>query len=139
MKGGRQGKHTKETPLEIQASRGDTYEQFVKRAAQKYNLKAVSGKEISLFKMNGARILNETIAVDKNEKPWTLGNYLRMLKKSAATVKIGVGYVKTAVVIDLSKEQVCLYFTLSNFYRNIFFVINSVCCALWMLTKIKKK
>jgi len=54
--------------------------------------------------MNGARILNEAISVGKSNKPWTVGNYLWMLKKSAATAKIGVGY---KVVIGLSKEQVC--------------------------------
>jgi len=71
-------------------------------------METVYGKEISLFKVNRVMILNEAISVDKSNKPWMVGIYLQMLKNSAATVKIGVGYIKTEVVIDLSKEQVCL-------------------------------
>ena len=43
----REGKYTKskETPIEIQASQADSYEQFVKRAVEKFDLKALRGKE----------------------------------------------------------------------------------------------
>ena len=74
------------------------------------NFEPVEGNEIALFKMNGARISNEFITLDKKEKPWTVGNYLWMLKKSQHSVKIGVGYVSSSTkkdaVIDLSQEQV---------------------------------
>ena len=34
-----------------------------------------------------------TYVVNKNVHPWTLGNYLALLKKSPLTVTIGVAYV----------------------------------------------
>ena len=45
---------------------------------------------LSLFKMNGARVLNEPVLVCGKHKPWTLGNYLLMLRKGASKVKLGI-------------------------------------------------
>ena len=50
------------------------------------------GKVLSLFKMNGARLLDENVTVKGNQKPWTLGNYLLLMRKSPSNVKLGVGY-----------------------------------------------
>ena len=51
------------------------------------------GKSATLFKFNGARILNADLIINGTKKKWTLGNYLLMLKKSANNIKMGIGYV----------------------------------------------
>jgi len=79
--------------LEIKANKGDSYEGFVSKAAKNCQLKAEQGKILQLFKMNGARILNETVSVNGKKKPWTVGNYLAMLHRSPTSIKLGVGYV----------------------------------------------
>lgn len=80
--------------IEVEAARSDDYMTFAWKAADCCQLGGNSlGTGLSLFKMNGARILNRVVTVKGNKKPWTLGNYLLMMKKSPASVKIGVGYV----------------------------------------------
>ena len=50
------GKH----PLiEIKANKNDSYQMFVNKAARKCGMQAHSGKTLHLFKLSGARILNE--------------------------------------------------------------------------------
>ena len=74
------GKH----PLiEIKAHKNDSYQAFVNKAARKCGVQAKTGKSLYLFKLNGARM----------ERQWTVGNYLAMLRKGAASVKMGVGYI----------------------------------------------
>ena len=41
----------------------------------------------------GAVILNEDVMVNKKKRPWTLGSYLSLLKKSAGAVKLGIRYM----------------------------------------------
>ena len=56
-------------------------------------MQAQSGKTLHLFKLSGARILNEQVSVNEKNRPWTVGNYLAMLRKGAASVKMGVGSI----------------------------------------------
>ena len=79
--------------LEIKANKGDSYEAFVSKAAKNCQLKSEQGKILQLFKMNGARILNETVSVNGKQRPWTVGNYLAILHKSTSSIKLGIGYV----------------------------------------------
>ena len=79
--------------VEIKASKSDQYEDFAKTAARKLNLGPAKGKVLSLFKLNGARVLNDSISLRKKVVPWTLGHYLSLMKKSASSVRLGVGYV----------------------------------------------
>ena len=51
--------------------------------------------------MNGARILNESVSVNGKSRPWTVGNYLSMLRKGAASVKMGVGSTSVPHCNDL--------------------------------------
>ena len=37
-------------------------------------------------------MLDESVTVKGKLKPWTLGNYLLLMKKSPSNVKLGVGY-----------------------------------------------
>ena len=84
------GKH----PLiEIKANKNDSYQTFVNKAARKCGMQAQSGKTLHLFKLSGARILNEQVSVNGKNRPWTVGNYLAMLRKGAASVKMGVGSI----------------------------------------------
>lgn len=83
--------------IKVEANRCDSYRTFAEKAARKCRLLYKEEKELALFKLNGARILNEPIHVkNRNGKssvrPWTLGNYLLLMKKSPAVCKIGVAY-----------------------------------------------
>ena len=48
---------------------------------------------LSLFKLNGARILDEEITVGGKTKPWTMDNYILLMKKSPNNIKLGVGCI----------------------------------------------
>lgn len=79
--------------VEIEANKSDSYTVFARKAAIKCRLGSEEkGKVLSLFKLNGARVLNESVTVKGKQKPWTLGNYLLLMKKSPSNVKLGVGY-----------------------------------------------
>ena len=79
--------------VEVDAYKRDSYETIAKRAAKKCQLSYTKGKILSLFKINGARILNEAITLNGKLKPWTMGCYMQLLKKSAGNIKLGVGYI----------------------------------------------
>ena len=95
MKETRSGVYTrvKAPYVEMEAYRSDSYITFVKRAAHKCHLTEKKNKLLSLFKLNGARVLDEEVTVKGKPKPWTLGNYLLLMKKSPNNIKMGIGYV----------------------------------------------
>lgn len=73
------------TLVEIEARRSDDYRNFLRNAAIKLNITPKS-KQLCLFKCNtGAKL--------SVERGWTLGSYLRLLKKGPGAVTIGVGCV----------------------------------------------
>lgn len=79
--------------IEMEASRSDSYVRF---AARKCKVAYKENKELCLFKLNGAHILNEPIGVKNKSgktsvRPWTLGNYLLL---SPAACKVGVAYAE---------------------------------------------
>jgi hypothetical protein len=92
--------------VEIEACKSDSYSTFIRRAALKCRLE-VSDKELSLFKINGARVLDCDVSVKGKPRPWTLGNYLGLLKKSPSAVKLGVGYVVKDSKSSCSSDMVC--------------------------------
>ena len=96
-------KRSKNAIVEMKAYRSDSYASFVKRAADKLNLRIEKNKILSLFKLNGARVLDEDIVVKCRQKPWTLGNYLLLMKKSPATTKMGIGYLACSDTSSSSK------------------------------------
>ena len=77
----------------MEASREDDYLTLAQKAALKCEMPCRRGKLLSLFKSNGARILNEDITIKGKKKPWSLGRYLQLLKKAPHNTKIGIGYV----------------------------------------------
>lgn len=64
------------------------------------------GTDLSLFKINGTRVVNKSVTVKGNKKPWTIGNYLLLMKKSPSAVKIGVGYVFQSKLSSSSDDNV---------------------------------
>ena len=92
--------------IEMEARRSDSYQAFASKAAKKCRLATEPDKELCLFKLNGARILDEPITVrcrNRNyTRPWTLGNYFLLMKKSPSLCKIGVAY---AAKLDVSSEE----------------------------------
>ena len=61
--------------------------------------------DTTLFKMNGARILNEDIEVSGKIRHWTVGNYLQLLKKAPSNVKLGVGKILEDTSSDSSSDK----------------------------------
>ena len=101
--------------VEIQAKKTDDYCTFVRKAAKKCRLVEQEGQVLSLFKLNGARVLNENVTIKGKLKPWTLGNYLLLMKKSPSNVKLGVGYftlpTRDSNTSDSENEEVsCVVF-----------------------------
>ena len=91
--------------LEIEARKNQSYDEFVKKAANKLKLCDQGGK-LFLVKMNGARVLNEPLLVNGKRKPWTLGNYLLMLRKGASKVKLGIACEN----LEEDRDQVCFQY-----------------------------
>lgn len=95
MQEGRQGVYgkTKSPYIEMGVRRSDCYKAVAERAAKKCHLIYQESKTLSLFKLNGARILDEEITIGGKTKPWTLGNYILLMKKSPNNIKLGVGCI----------------------------------------------
>ena len=84
------------------AQRSDDYISFAIKAANALDLLPLPSSYLCLFKAaGGAVIANKEIMVNKKLRPWSLGNYLSLLKKSPSNVKIGVAYVYD----DLNKSE----------------------------------
>ena len=84
--------------IELEAKRSDSYLAFARKAAKICRLADEPELDLCLFKLNGARILNEPVTVrgrnTSTVRPWTLGNYLLLMKKSPSHCKIGVAYAQ---------------------------------------------
>ncbi|XP_065887583.1 uncharacterized protein [Dysidea avara] len=95
MQEGRPGVFSrKKSPyVEVQTKKTEGYDAFALKAARSCRVSVQRGQKLALFKMNGARILSENVTVKGKEKPWTIGSYLLMIKKSANSLKIGVGCI----------------------------------------------
>ena len=75
MQEGRQGVYSKaKSPyIEMSVRRSDCYKAVTKKAAKKCHLVYRGSNSLSLFKLNGARILDEEITVGGKTKLWTMG------------------------------------------------------------------
>ena len=65
----------------MEANKSDNYTTFAKKAAIKCCLSEEKGKLLSHFKLNGARMLDESVTIKGKLKLWILGNYLFLMKK----------------------------------------------------------
>ncbi len=77
-------------PLEIEACRSYNYSTFIGQILIKCKLRAKTDMIPSLFKPSGVRIIDQPITIQGKEKEWTLGSYLRVLKKAPQNVKFGI-------------------------------------------------
>ena len=75
--------------VEVVADRSDTYSQLAKKACEVLD---VSGNSFSLYSLGGAVIVNE--------RGWTLGGYMRKIRRSPSELKIGIG--------ERSVSEVCI-------------------------------
>lgn len=108
MEEGRQGLYskTKSPYIEMSARRSDCYRAIANRAAKKCHLICHGSKTLSLFKLNGAQILDEEVIVSGKTKPWTIGNYMLLMKRSPSKTKLGVGQVTPS---DVNSDKVYNY------------------------------
>ena len=69
-----------------------------------------------LFKLNGVMILNKPVKVKRKSKPWTIGRYLLLTKKSSYIAKLGIGYADTlqSVSWQMVKESCTEIYKTSN-------------------------
>lgn len=62
------------SPVQMEATKSDSYQTLLSRAGKKCKLSRPRGKIASLFKLNGCRILEKTFIVKDESKELTLGN-----------------------------------------------------------------
>ena len=94
MKEGKKGSYTRCSPYaEVEAERSDCYSEVVRRAAEQFDLSPRKGKILSLFRPNGAAVMDKELQVRGKKVPWTLGNYMLATKRSPAQTKLGIGYL----------------------------------------------
>ena len=86
-----------QTPLiEVKAKKGDDYKTVCRKAAKPCNLKETETRELCqcLFRINEVQILHKNLTVAKKQKRWTIGNYLKAIKKVPENIKFGIRYIK---------------------------------------------
>lgn len=93
------------SPVEMEATKSDSYQTVLSRAVKKCKLSRPTGTIASLFKLNGCRILDEAFVVKNESKEWTLGNYMSVMKKSASNIKLGVAYISVPIFSDSGEES----------------------------------
>ena len=91
--------------FEVMANCSDSYETLVNRLKLKFP--SVSTKQkLSLFRSNGARIVNEKLVVRNTEKPWRLGTYLHFLHVSPEVLRLGIGYDSSSSEDSNSDDEI---------------------------------
>ena len=63
-----------------------SYHEVSEKTAEYLHLTPKLNESLALFKMNGTRILDKDVCVNK-KKPWLMGNYLLCIKKSGCSAK----------------------------------------------------
>lgn len=86
---------------EVRMSRNYSYEDFLAAADEALEIEVDTleeeDPELLLFRTDGTIVPNRPILYGNTEQPWTLDAYLKSMKKTAAQVKLGVGYCRTKV------------------------------------------
>ena len=76
--------------LEVIASRHDNYGTLLNRMKEKFP--EVSCRKCSIFRSNGARVVDADVMTKGSKKEWTLGAYLNHLHVSPDNMRLGIGY-----------------------------------------------
>lgn len=85
--------------VEVEVSKADNYEIVIGKIADCLEINVQDDEYLALFKLNGTRILNKELTINKIKRPWLIGNYLSFIKKSASQVKFGIGICNKEAVI----------------------------------------
>ena len=80
--------------VEIEASRDDSYNTLLSRAAEALQIKSGRKDALRLYKPSTACIPDMDLTVKFVKRKWTLGNYLLAVKKAPSQIKFGVGYAE---------------------------------------------
>ena len=75
----------------VEVCKADNYEAVTRKIAECMELSMEDDQYLVLFKLNGTRILNKELKFNRIKRPWSIGNYLSFVKKSASQVKFGIG------------------------------------------------
>ena len=104
----------------VVTSKNEKYDSLATKAARNCGVTINKGQTLCLFKMNGVKIADN---VDK--KPWTLGAYVKLTKRSLSKLTIGVGCItnkKGAVqpkVNDMHKHlQINMHMNYTYMYKS---------------------
>ncbi len=74
----------------MECQRNNTYSELLCKAAAKIEIPFREGYFVFLIKVAGSLIKDEDITINGVNKPWSLGRYLQLLKKSPSSLKIGL-------------------------------------------------
>ena len=87
MRKGRGGAYSRDgVSIEVVAARSDTYDKLLERGCKALQ---ISGRStLSLFTLAGAVIICDD---RDNESNWSLGEYLRRVRRSPSELKLGIG------------------------------------------------
>ena len=92
--------------LEVRVPKNSTYSDLVREASDAVDLVLDSDKDpdnvkLSLFRADGTRVLDHPVTGTGGEQEqWTIRGYLRFLHKSAAQVRVRVGYASKEHVVN---------------------------------------
>ena len=88
MRTGRGGAYSRDgVAVEVFADRSDTYDKLLEKGCKALQI-GERRSTLSLFTVGGAVILCDQ---RNNESSWSLGDYLRMVRKSPSELKLGIG------------------------------------------------
>ena len=88
MKKGRSGTYSRDgVSIEVVADRYDTYDKLLERGCKDLQIDK-RRSTLSLFTLAGAVILCEE---RNDESHWSLGEYLKMVRKGPSELKLGIG------------------------------------------------
>ncbi len=90
--------------VEVEVLKSDSYEETTRKIAECLEFNVEAKECLALFKLNGTRILDKELSINKKKKPWLIGNYMCFLKKSAGQVKLGIG-----TILKVSEVSFLLY------------------------------
>ena len=82
--------------VEVRVKHNASYDEVTAAAKDGLGLPCQEGV-LRLFRVDGTVILDGDIA----DKPWTIGTYLKSMKKATSQLKLGVGYLLQVCKIDM--------------------------------------
>ena len=116
--------------MEVMLDGDSTYEDVVQLAAETMSLEKDEDSTELLFRADGTMVPNIDVSVGGFSQRWTLQRYLKSLGKTAAQMKLGVGY----------RYVVCLCIGLCwlSVYYSIFRTLShhQVESQIWQLMKV---